>query len=134
MGNPNASYYPFMVFIDGSENLMEGRYVGISYAAEAGQSGIYLQNAFLRTEQGRSYVFVEGEDKKLEKRYVTTGKRLWGESTEILSRYSGINPSIYRRLPPCAGAFFLTRRLCNEMDFPYNWAICVHIPRPFSVL
>ena len=90
MGNPNASYYPFMVFIDGSENLMEGRYVGISYAAEAGQSGIYLQNAFLRTEQGRSYVFVEGEDKKLEKRYVTTGKRLWGESTEILS---GLSPT-----------------------------------------
>ena len=64
--------------------------MGISYAAEAGQSGIYLQNAFLRTEQGRSYVFVEGEDKKLEKRYVTTGKRLRGESTEILS---GLSPT-----------------------------------------
>lgn len=85
MGNPNASYYPFTVFIDGSENLMEGSYVGITYAAGQGQSGIYLQNAFLRTEQGRSYVFVAGAEGRLEKRYVTTGKTLWGESTEILS-------------------------------------------------
>ena len=85
MGNPNASFYPFTVFIDGTENLMEGSYVGITYAAGQGKSGIYLQNAFLRTEQGRSYVFVAGAEGRLEKRFVTTGKTLWGESTEILS-------------------------------------------------
>ena len=85
MGNPNASFYPFTVFIDGTENLMEGSYVGITYAAGQGQSGIYLQNAFLRTEQGRSYVFIAGAEGRLEKRFVTTGKTLWGESTEILS-------------------------------------------------
>ena len=84
MGNPNASYYPFTVFVDGSADLQEGRYVSVVYSAGSAQSGIYLENPFLRTEQGRSYVYVRGEDGLLEKRYVTTGKSLWGSYTEIL--------------------------------------------------
>lgn len=84
MGNPNASYYPFTVFVDGSADLQEGRYVSVIYSAGSAQSGIYLENPFLRTEQGRSYVYVRGEDGLLEKRYVTTGKSLWGSYTEIL--------------------------------------------------
>ena len=84
MGNPNASYYPFTVFVDGSADLQEGRYVSIVYSAGSAQSGIYLENPFLRTEQGKSFVYVRGEDGLLEKRYVTTGKSLWGSYTEIL--------------------------------------------------
>ena len=84
MGNPNSSYYPFTVFVDGSADLQEGRYVSIIFSAGSAQSGIYLENPFLRTEQGRSYVYVQGEDGLLEKRYVTTGKSLWGSYTEIL--------------------------------------------------
>ena len=48
------------------------------------ESGIYLENPFLRTEQGKSYVYLRGEDGLLEKRYVTTGRSLWGNYTEIL--------------------------------------------------
>ena len=84
MGNPNASYYPFTVFIDGSVDLQEGTYVSVMYSSASAQQGVYLENPFLRTEQGRSYVFVMGADGKLEKRYVTTGKALWGSYTEIL--------------------------------------------------
>ena len=84
MGNPNSSYYPFTVFVDGSADLQEGRYVSIIFSAGSAQNGIYLENPFLRTEQGRSYVYVRGEDGLLEKRYVTTGKSLWGSYTEIL--------------------------------------------------
>ncbi len=84
MGNPNATYYPFLVFVDGSADLQEGRYVSVMYSAGSAQNGIYLQNPFLRTEQGRSFVFVQGADGLLEKRYVTTGKGLWGSYTEIL--------------------------------------------------
>ena len=84
MGNPNTSYYPFTVFVDGSADLQEGRYVSIVYSAGNVQNGIYLQNPFLRTEQGKSYVYLRGEDGLLEKRYVTTGKSLWGSYTEIL--------------------------------------------------
>lgn len=83
-GNPNVSYYPFTVFIDGSADLQAGSYVSVMYSTASAQSGIYLENPFLRTEQGKSYVFVQGEDGLLEKRYVTIGKSLWGSYTEIL--------------------------------------------------
>ena len=84
LGNPNASYYPFTVFIDGSADLQEGAYVSVVYSTATNEQGIYLENPFLRTEQGRSYVYVRGSDGKLEKRYVTTGKSLWGSYTEVL--------------------------------------------------
>ncbi len=85
MGNPNTSYYGFTVFVDGSADMMEGNYVSMQYSAGNVSNGIYLENPFLRTEGGRSYVFVRNSDGKLEKRYVTTGKSLWGSYTEILS-------------------------------------------------
>lgn len=84
-GNPNATYYPFRVFVDESADLQAGRYVSISFSAGGGENGIYLENPFLRTESGRSYVYLEGVDGRLEKRYVTTGKSLWGSYTEILT-------------------------------------------------
>lgn len=96
MGNPNASYYPFTVFVDGSADLQEGRYVSIVYSAGSAENGIYLENPFIRTEQGRSYVFVRGDDGLLEKRYVTTGKSLWGSYTEILE---GLTPDDFLAFP-----------------------------------
>ena len=85
LGNPVASYFPFKVFIDGSADLQQGRYVSVMYSVGTAESGIYLQNPFLRTENGKSYVYLLGSDGKLEKRFVTTGKALWGSYTEILS-------------------------------------------------
>ena len=85
LGNPNASYYPFVVFVDGEADLQAGRYASVSYATGTGESGIYLENPFLRTEDGQSYVYVRGENGKLEKRTVIVGKSLWGSYTEILS-------------------------------------------------
>ena len=84
MGNTNVSYYPFAVFVDESADLREGDYVNMQFSTAGAQNGIYLQNPFLRTEKGRSYVLVMGEDGRLEQRFVTTGKSLWGSYTEIL--------------------------------------------------
>ena len=88
MGNPNASYYPFTVFIDESANLQADSYVSVMFDTGSAENGIYLENPFIRTEQGKSYVYVRGEDEMLEKRFVTTGKSLWGNYTEILSGLS----------------------------------------------
>ena len=85
MGNTNVSYYPFTVFVDESADLREGDYVNITFSTASAENGIYLQNPFVRTEKGRSYVMVAGQDGRLEQRYVTTGKALWGSYTEILS-------------------------------------------------
>lgn len=84
-GNPNVSLYPFTVYIDGSADLQAGSYVSVMYSAASMESGIYLENPYLRTEQGKSYIYVQGADGLLEKRFVTTGKSLWGSYTEILS-------------------------------------------------
>ena len=84
MGNPTASYYPFMVFVDGSADLQAGRYVSVMYSTSEGENGIYLQKPFLRSENGKSYVYVLGADGRLEQRFVTTGKDLYGSYTEIL--------------------------------------------------
>jgi hypothetical protein len=88
MGNPNASFYPFTVFVDEEADLQEGRYVSVVYSTATGEHGVYLQNPFLRTEQGKSYVYVMGADGRLEQRFVQTGKALWGSYTEILSGLS----------------------------------------------
>lgn len=96
MGNPTATYYPFTVFVPDDADLQSGSYVSIVYSAGTSENGIYLENPFLRTENGQSYVFVRGEDGNLEKRFVTVGKSLWGSYTEILS---GITPEDFLAFP-----------------------------------
>ena len=95
-GNPNSSYYPFTVFVDGEANLQTGSYVSIQYASGSGESGIYLSNPFLREEKGKSYVYVMNDKNRLEKRTVTTGKALWGSYTEITS---GLTADDYLAFP-----------------------------------
>ena len=84
-GNPNVSYYPFRVFVDGDADLQEGSHASVMYSTATAENGIYLENAFLRAEQGQHYVWLRGAGGKLEKRFVTVGKSLWGSYTEILS-------------------------------------------------
>ena len=60
-GNPNASFYPFKVFVDEQADLQAGSYVSVVYSAAESENGIYLENPFLRTENGNrkhlQYVF-----------------------------------------------------------------------------
>ena len=88
IGNPNASYYPFRVFVEESADLQSGSYVSIQFSAGSAEQGVYLENPFIRTENGRSYIWVRGEDGLLEQRFVTTGKSLWGSYTQILEGLS----------------------------------------------
>ncbi len=87
-GNSNATFYPFTVFVDESANLQAWNYVDIQFSVSESENGIYLTNPFIRTENGESYVLVQGEDGRLEKRVVTVGKSLYGSYTEILSGLS----------------------------------------------
>lgn len=85
-GNSNVSYYPFKVFVEEDANLEPYDYVEIEYqksgATESGDT-LYLQSWFIRTDNGKSYVMVRGEDGKLEQRWVQTGRDLWGSYTQI---------------------------------------------------
>ena len=96
-GNNNVSYYPFRVFVDESAQLQEGDYVNITYQNQE-QSGnsLYLENMFVRTENGKSYVYVKNEKGVLEKRYIQTGRDLYGSYTQILG---GITTEDYVAFP-----------------------------------
>lgn len=85
-GNSNVSYYPFKVFVDEEQDLQPDTYVDIQYqkvSSSDGSSAMYLESFFLRSESGKSYVMVQGENGKLEKRWVQTGRDLWGSYTQI---------------------------------------------------
>lgn len=96
-GNTNISYYPFTVTIDGAENLREGDYAEIYYdVQEESSDSVYLENSFVLSENGKSYVYVYQENGTIKKQEVSTGKDLWGSYTEIKS---GITSSDYLAFP-----------------------------------
>ena len=84
-GNSNVSYYPFKVFVSEDANLQPGDYVDMSYQKAVTTDGntMYLQTMFIRTENGKSYVMARGDNGRLEKRWVQTGRDLWGSYTQI---------------------------------------------------
>ena len=82
--NSNVSYYPFTVKVDDSAEFNLDDYITISFdKTEEETASVYLMKCFIRSEDGRSYIYVADEDGKLEKRYVSTGKDVWGNYTEI---------------------------------------------------
>lgn len=85
MGNPTASYYPFVAFVDETADLQAGSYVSMNYSTSSAEQGMYLEKAFVRSEKGQHWIFVRGADGRLEKRDVRVGKVLWGSYYEILS-------------------------------------------------
>ena len=84
-GNPNVSNYPFMAYIEEPGNLNNYEYAQLTIASEAGASAssIYLEKAYVRSENGQSYVFIADENNRLVKQYVKTGQTLYSTTIEI---------------------------------------------------
>ena len=96
-GASNVTFYPYKVFIDESADLQEGFYVSMTYQTEEQAAGIlYLQNAFLRSEGNRTYVYIRGAEGLLEKRYLECGVSTDGYMTPI---YAGITEEDYLAFP-----------------------------------
>ena len=96
-GNVNVSYYPYKIFIKDDANLENGEAVSVTLQQTQTESkGFYLNSMFIRTENGTSYVYKQGEDGTLVKQKVRTGASLWGSYTQILS---GITPDTYLAFP-----------------------------------
>ena len=96
-GSSNVTFYPYKVFIDESADLQEGFYVSMTYQTEEQAAGtLYLQNAFLRTEGNRTYVYVRGAEGLLEKRYLECGVSTDGYMTPV---YAGITEADYLAFP-----------------------------------
>lgn len=90
-GNQNVSYYPYTAYIEDTTGLKNGEYVDLSMQAGGtarGDEVICIDKAYVREENGRSYVYVADENDRLEKRYVTTGKMQDGNGIVIDSGLS----------------------------------------------
>jgi len=81
----NVSYYPYKIFIDESAQLQDGFYVSMTLRTPEGESNLYVDNAFIRTEGASSYVFVRNAEGLLEKRKIQVGGSLWGSYTKVIS-------------------------------------------------
>ena len=83
-GNNNVSYYPFRVFVDESADLRANAYADVTYENQVQEGdSLYLENEFIRTDGGRSYVYVRNADGLLEQRTIQTGRSLWGSYTQV---------------------------------------------------
>lgn len=81
--NPNTSDYSFSAYLDGAEALSEGAGLDISVGSESFSDAIYLQAAYIRSDDGGKYVYKD-EDGKLKKIYISTGQSIYsGEYIEL---------------------------------------------------
>jgi multidrug efflux pump subunit AcrA (membrane-fusion protein) len=86
--NPNVSYYPFTAVIEEEpEDISSGESVTINFnqsqQSDEDEETIYLPLAYVRTDSGQSYVYLQGEDGKLQKQYVKTGQTLYNYVIQI---------------------------------------------------
>lgn len=87
-GNPNASYYSYMAYIEDSSAFTNGEGVSLTIQTAVDESDmetIFIEKAYVRQEGGRSYCLKEDETGHLVKQYVTTGRTLYGSAIEIKS-------------------------------------------------
>ena len=102
-GNPNSSNYEFTAAItpDMTDGLRAGLYVDLTlYVQEGGEDeaqAMYLDKAYLREDEGGSYVMKVSRENRLEKTYVTTGKTIYSGS--YLEIKSGLTMEDYIAFP-----------------------------------
>lgn len=89
VSNSNSSNYPVLAVINDAPELNEYEYVNVKYPTQTNMSGsIYIEKAYIRSENGQSYVYIVGENGKLKKQYIRTGGNSYGyiEIKEGLSK------------------------------------------------
>lgn len=87
-GNPNVSYYAYTAYIEDSSALRNGEYVDLTIStnqSETGEGGLFIEKAYVREEDGKSYVMIADENDRLKKQYVVTGRTVYGSAIEIKS-------------------------------------------------
>lgn len=94
--NPNVTLYNAVVSVPADAELVEGSYVSVIMQGSGAEGMVYLNNMFLRTEDGRAYIYKRGSDGKLTRTYVQTGAILWNTYTAV---YSGISEEDWIAFP-----------------------------------
>lgn len=85
-GNPNVSYYSYTAYIEDSSALRNGEYVDLSISTNQSETGgLFIEKAYVREEDGKSYCMIADENDRLKKQYVVTGRTVYGQAIEIKS-------------------------------------------------
>ena len=83
-GMQEQSYYPFTAVIQDGEGFKANEMVSMDLPAEGGEiTGIFINREYIRTQNGEEFVYKEGEDQRLKKQKVTTGRTFYGSTVEI---------------------------------------------------
>ncbi len=116
-GNPNSSWYQATADItEPNGELIVGEYCEAVLSEDAEDDGIYLELAYVRSDDGGSYVMAVGEEGLLEKRYVKTGQIMWGYVIEILE---GLTQEDRIAVP--YGKNIREGAPVNDKDYPEYW-------------
>ena len=96
--NPNVSFYPFKAYIDDASAFSNNEYVSITFneSNNDDSDALYIYNAYVRDDNGQSYVYVRDENGRLKKQEVVTGSTIYGSYIEIKE---GLNRSDYVAFP-----------------------------------
>ena len=87
-GNPNSSQYEFTAVVDQPDGLTNGMYLEITLnvQGETDREALYLWKAYIREDDGGSYVMKAGIDNRLYKQYLEVGTSIYnGEYVEVKS-------------------------------------------------
>ena len=91
----NISYYRVIAWIQDSNNLSVATELNVSFPTED-EPAIWLEDAYIRQEQGKKYVFKADKKGRLIKSFVKTGQSRYGMSSEIVE---GLSESDYIAFP-----------------------------------
>ena len=85
--NPNSSTYQFTARIAEADGLKNGMGLDITLqaASDNASNALYLFKAYVRSDDNGKYVLKVGDDNRVHKTYVTTGKTIYNQYVEIKS-------------------------------------------------
>ena len=80
----NCSYYPFKAYIDDAAGLEAGDALDIKFSdSGSDKASIVIEKAYVKKENGNSYVYKADANGKLARQQVVTGKTYYGYYVEI---------------------------------------------------
>lgn len=83
-----VSYYDVTVELKEKVEIEEDESVTIIIDTNESTESVWIENAFVRSENGKSYVMVANENNVIEKRYVELGQSFYDMSIEVTSGLS----------------------------------------------
>ena len=84
-GNPNVTSYSAIVYVNEDAELREGDYVSVKYGDSSIENSLILDKMFVMKDTAGSYVYKRGEDGKLQKTYLKTGRSPESTVIEVLA-------------------------------------------------